>query len=240
MDGDQCEYVDDPWVITVEQLDYYTHQFLSLQRDLSGLILGPDAKHFFTKELSDVDRDGALTFPEFCTAFHLVVARKNGYALPDQLPHTLLSAFRPPTQDLQPLIVFEDAKTLRQKEVDINQQEVREKTHEQELSQSRAEQNQRTEQSSTLKPDHPNELDVNLKSRTRPSTSIDDAVKKSEEPPTPPPRPQKTHSRASSLDLNKLQQQDSDLILIFTQTLRRLGVMTDPRRFMALLFTLTS
>ncbi|XP_046724971.1 ralBP1-associated Eps domain-containing protein 2 isoform X2 [Silurus meridionalis] len=223
MDGDQCEYVDDPWVITVEQLDYYTHQFLSLQRDLSGLILGPDAKHFFTKsklpipelshiwELSDVDRDGALTFPEFCTAFHLVVARKNGYALPDQLPHTLLSAFRPPTQDLQPLIVFEDAKTLRQKEVDINQQEVREKTHEQELSQSRAEQNQRTEQSSTLKPDHPNELDVNLKSRTRPrsysSTSIDDAVKKSEEPPTPPPRPQKTHSRASSLDLNKLQQQ---------------------------------
>ncbi|KAL0157762.1 hypothetical protein M9458_045838, partial [Cirrhinus mrigala] len=38
-------------------------------------------------------------------------------------------------------------------------------------------------------------------------TSIDDAMKKVEEPPTPPPRPQKTHSRASSLDLNKLFQQ---------------------------------
>lgn len=32
-------------------------------------------------------------------------------------------------------------------------------------------------------------------------------MKKAEEPPTPPPRPQKTHSRASSLDLNKLFQQ---------------------------------
>ncbi|XP_034167706.2 ralBP1-associated Eps domain-containing protein 2 isoform X4 [Pangasianodon hypophthalmus] len=224
MDVDQCGYSDDPWVITAEQLDYYTHQFLSLQRDLSGLVLGPDAKNFFTKsklpipelshiwELSDVDRDGALTFPEFCTAFHLVVARKNGYALPDHLPHTLLSAFRPPPQDSQPLIMFEDTDTLRQKEMGIiNQQEVREETHEQEFSQERAEQNQPIQQSSTLKPDPPNELDVNAKSRTRPrsysSTSIDDAMKKSEEPPTPPPRPQKTHSRASSLDLNKLLQQ---------------------------------
>lgn len=32
-------------------------------------------------------------------------------------------------------------------------------------------------------------------------------MKKAEEPPTPPPRPQKSHSRASSLDLNKLFQQ---------------------------------
>ncbi|MCI4387863.1 hypothetical protein PGIGA_G00078840 [Pangasianodon gigas] len=224
MDVDQCGYSDDPWVITAEQLDYYTHQFLSLQRDLSGLVLGPDAKNFFTKsklpipelshiwELSDVDRDGALTFPEFCTAFHLVVARKNGYALPDHLPHTLLSAFRPPPQDSQPLIMFEDTETLRRKEMGIiNQQEVREETHEQEFSQERAEQNQPIQQSSTIKPDPPNELDVNAKSRTRPrsysSTSIDDAMKKSEEPPTPPPRPQKTHSRASSLDLNKLLQQ---------------------------------
>ncbi|XP_047663130.1 ralBP1-associated Eps domain-containing protein 2 [Tachysurus fulvidraco] len=222
MDAAQSDYSDDPWVITSEQMDYYTHQFLSLQCDPSGLILGPDAKNFFTKsklpilelshiwELSDVDRDGALTFPEFCMAFHLVVARKNGYTLPDQLPHTLLSAFRPPPQDSQPLILFEDTETLRQKEI-ISQQEVREETHEQEFSQERAEENQMIQQSSTVKPDPPNELDVNAKSRTRPrsfsSTSIDDAMKKSEEPPTPPPRPQKTHSRASSLDLNKLLQQ---------------------------------
>ena len=29
-------------------------------------------------------------------------------------------------------------------------------------------------------------------------------MKRGEDPPTPPPRPQKTHSRASSLDLNKV------------------------------------
>lgn len=46
-----------------------------------------------------------------------------------------------------------------------------------------------------------------LTSRSYSSTSFEDAMKKAEEPPTPPPRPQKTHSRASSLDLNKLFQQ---------------------------------
>lgn len=42
------------------------------------------------RELSDVDCDGALTLAEFCAAFHLIVARKNGYPLPDKLPETLL------------------------------------------------------------------------------------------------------------------------------------------------------
>ncbi|EMP25681.1 RalBP1-associated Eps domain-containing protein 2 [Chelonia mydas] len=41
------------------------------------------------------------------------------------------------------------------------------------------------------------------------STSIEDTMKKGEEPPTPPPRPQKSHSRASSLDLNKIFQQNT-------------------------------
>lgn len=43
-------------------------------------------------------------------------------------------------------------------------------------------------------------------------------MKKAEEPPTPPPRPQKTHSRASSLDLNKLFQQGApgrDFLSVF-------------------------
>lgn len=48
------------------------------------------------RELSDVDKDGALTFPEFCTAFHLIVARKNGYLLPETLPATLRPGFVEP------------------------------------------------------------------------------------------------------------------------------------------------
>ncbi|XP_049318840.1 ralBP1-associated Eps domain-containing protein 2 isoform X1 [Astyanax mexicanus] len=223
------EYSDDPWRITVEQLQYYTHQFRTLQPDLSGLILGTVAKNFFTKsklpipelshiwELSDVDRDGALSFPEFCTAFHLVVARKNGYPLPERLPHTLQAAFGdqslPQQQNPQPLVVFDSA-TPRAAEMGlINQQEVREEMYKLEFSPKREAdpQDQQTQQTSTLKPDPPQELELSVKSRTRPrsysSTSIDDAMKKVEEPPTPPPRPQKTHSRASSLDLNKLFQQ---------------------------------
>lgn len=46
--------------------------------------------YLICRELSDVDCDGALTLAEFCAAFHLVVARKNGYLLPDSLPETLL------------------------------------------------------------------------------------------------------------------------------------------------------
>ncbi|XP_039562781.1 ralBP1-associated Eps domain-containing protein 1 isoform X14 [Passer montanus] len=63
---------------------------------------GSAAKEFFTKsklpilelshiwELSDFDKDGALTLDEFCAAFHLVVARKNGYDLPEKLPESLM------------------------------------------------------------------------------------------------------------------------------------------------------
>ncbi|XP_074156000.1 ralBP1-associated Eps domain-containing protein 2 isoform X4 [Sminthopsis crassicaudata] len=94
-------YPDDPWRITEEQREYYINQFKSLQPDLSSFISGSLAKNFFTKskltipelsyiwELSDVDCDGALTLPEFCAAFHLIVARKNGYPLPESLPQTL-------------------------------------------------------------------------------------------------------------------------------------------------------
>ncbi|KAL7824245.1 hypothetical protein AOLI_G00330200 [Acnodon oligacanthus] len=169
------EYSDDPWRITGEQLQYYTHQFRTLQPDLNALILGTVAKNFFTKsklpipelshiwELSDVDRDGALTFPEFCTAFHLVVARKNGYPLPERLPHTLRAAFgeqslpHPPAT--QTLIVFEDSVASRQTDMGlISQQEVREEPHQRDFSPQRAAApqdqpaEQPTLQSSTLKP----------------------------------------------------------------------------------------
>lgn len=45
---------------------------------------------YLFRELSDFDKDGALTLDEFCAAFHLVVARKNGYDLPEKLPESLM------------------------------------------------------------------------------------------------------------------------------------------------------
>lgn len=238
------EYTDDdPWRITEEQLEYYTNQFKTLQPDLGALILGTIAKNFFTKsklpipelshiwELSDVDRDGALTFSEFCTAFHLIVARKNGYPLPESLPPTLRPGFLqeediPETpESVEPLIVFEDAE-LRPNQMDRSIRErlqpglatkpdIPDESCQQDVGVKRATASQ---QKLTLqlgafpeRPEPPHELDTQMRTKTRPrsysSTSIEDAMKKAEEPPTPPPRPQKTHSRASSLDLNKLFQQ---------------------------------
>ncbi|XP_075059206.1 ralBP1-associated Eps domain-containing protein 1 isoform X2 [Mixophyes fleayi] len=98
----QSTSYDDPWKITDEQRQYYVNQFKNIQPDLNGFIPGSAAKEFFTKsklpipelshiwELSDFDKDGALTLDEFCAAFHLVVARKNGYDLPEKLPESLM------------------------------------------------------------------------------------------------------------------------------------------------------
>ncbi|KAL4656891.1 ralBP1-associated Eps domain-containing protein 2-like isoform X1 [Arapaima gigas] len=260
------DYADDPWRITEEQREYYIHQFRSLQPNLGALILGSVARNFFTKsklpipelshiwELSDVDHDGALTLTEFCIAFHLIVARKNGYPLPETLPMTLVPSFiekdaappraqnedgfftmslvkqkkEPvPSEKAESLIFFEetepgsrpqnenDHQTLLSK-MTMSKQDMKEEHCKSVFSpkrmavatmQDKPPELPRTAENS----DPPLDLDPHMRSRTRPrsysSTSIEEAMKKTEDPPTPPPRPQKTHSRASSLDLNKLFQQ---------------------------------
>ncbi|XP_054645413.1 ralBP1-associated Eps domain-containing protein 2 isoform X3 [Dunckerocampus dactyliophorus] len=277
---------NDPWRMTEEQREYYTNQFQSLQPDLGAFILGAVAKNFFTKsklpipelshiwELSDMDRDGALTFSEFCTAFHLIVARKNGFPLPESLPPSLRPGCAPQDKDApqhtQPLLVFGDSNAGLNK---MNVPEAIEKaaagwkwlpgctwdtpapaSMSATVSVAKAQQDVEEEsrkavcsfrsvvalqEGATLqtgafcgRPGPPSicgshvciiehdafakwpssqDLDPHTKTKTRPrsfsSTSIEDAMRKVEEPPTPPPRPQKSHSRASSLDLNKLFQQ---------------------------------
>ncbi|XP_074048455.1 ralBP1-associated Eps domain-containing protein 2 isoform X9 [Macrotis lagotis] len=130
-------YPDDPWRITEEQREYYINQFKSLQPDPSSFISGSLAKNFFTKskltipelsyiwELSDVDCDGALTLPEFCAAFHLIVARKNGYSLPESLPQTLQpdylqTAFLKPKRDCALFDSYSESMTVNQQPRDLN------------------------------------------------------------------------------------------------------------------------
>uniref|UniRef100_A0A8D0HQK6 RALBP1 associated Eps domain containing 2 n=1 Tax=Sphenodon punctatus TaxID=8508 RepID=A0A8D0HQK6_SPHPU len=216
-------YPDDPWRITEEQQEYYINQFKFLQPDLNSFISGSVAKNFFTKsklpipelshiwELSDVDCDGALTLAEFCAAFHLVVARKNGYPLPDTLPETLLpdylqTASLKPKRDCVLFDSYSESLPVGQQTRDFNRTE---KTSVEEVP----------DKSSLVQETNNNDkqgmrlfsfgFDVLFFFRSYSSTSIEDAIKKGGDPPTPPPRPQKSHSRASSLDLNKIFQQNT-------------------------------
>ncbi|XP_041352222.1 ralBP1-associated Eps domain-containing protein 1-like isoform X2 [Gigantopelta aegis] len=98
----EAESVDDIWSITEEQREYYEKQFKTMQPELTGIITGPVAKEFFEKsklpvlelskiwQLSDLNRDGALSIDEFCIAMHLVVLRRNDIELPEQLPISLM------------------------------------------------------------------------------------------------------------------------------------------------------
>ncbi|XP_053563372.1 ralBP1-associated Eps domain-containing protein 2 [Bombina bombina] len=256
---------EDPWRITEEQREYYTNQFITLQPDLKSFISGSVAKNFFTKsklpipelshiwELSDVDCDGALTLPEFSAAFHLIVARKNGYDLPSALPQTLLSEIIQTApvnlvadgayeSYIAPSIVCQARKELEtvcedpasseplilfDVETSNNERTSSEPTpHQNALKQDpnndekEALSAHAVSQITPAEPKHFQALKtvVNKEShfhKTRPrsrsysSTSIEETMKKMEDPPTPPPRPQKTHSRASSLDLSRIIQHNS-------------------------------
>ncbi|XP_038059152.1 ralBP1-associated Eps domain-containing protein 1-like isoform X3 [Patiria miniata] len=107
---------EDVWLITPEQRVYYTKQFTTLQSDPNGLLSGADSKEFFEKsklptaelskiwQLSDVNKDGTLSLAEFCTAMHLVVARKHKVELPEQLPASLIPVIGP-KQDEVPTFI---------------------------------------------------------------------------------------------------------------------------------------
>ncbi|XP_040853574.1 ralBP1-associated Eps domain-containing protein 2 isoform X2 [Ochotona curzoniae] len=229
-------YPEEPWRITDEQREYYVNQFRSLQPDPTSFISGSVAKNFFTKsklsipelsyiwELSDADCDGALTLPEFCAAFHLIVARKNGYPLPEGLPPTLQpeylqAAFPKPKWECTLFDSYSESMPANQQPRDLNRME---KTSVKEMADfpiptqdvtgddkqalkstvNEALPKDASEDSAT--PKDSNGLKARPRSRSYSSTSIEEAMKRGEDPPTPPPRPQKTHSRASSLDLNKV------------------------------------
>ncbi|MEQ2170034.1 hypothetical protein GOODEAATRI_031121, partial [Goodea atripinnis] len=169
----------------------------------------------------DVDRDGALTFTEFCIAFHLIVARKNGYPLPDRLPPTLQLGFAQHEEEQIP-DTAEVGKIPATFCVELKDDLVQSKDFFNSIGQT-IEVFTLLHESSLFMVSFCVFLTIQLcvyslssvvfvhlcdfPSRSYSSTSIEDAIKKAEEPPTPPPRPQKTHSRASSLDLNKLFQQ---------------------------------
>uniref|UniRef100_A0A2K6S9D2 RALBP1 associated Eps domain containing 2 n=1 Tax=Saimiri boliviensis boliviensis TaxID=39432 RepID=A0A2K6S9D2_SAIBB len=224
---DNSSYLDEPWRITEEQREYYVNQFRSLQPDPSSFISGSVAKNFFTKsklsipelsyiwELSDADCDGALTLPEFCAAFHLIVARKNGYPLPEGLPPTLQpeylqAAFPKPKWDCQLFDSYSESLPANQQPRDLNRMEKTsvKDTADLPVPTQDATGDDKQVLKSTVNEALPKDVSEDP-GRRKPflsysSTSIEEAMKRGEDPPTPPPRPQKTHSRASSLDLNKV------------------------------------
>ncbi|XP_026951515.1 ralBP1-associated Eps domain-containing protein 2 isoform X5 [Sagmatias obliquidens] len=140
LQDNNSSYPDEPWRITEEQREYYVNQFRSLQPDPSSFISGSVAKNFFTKsklsipelsyiwELSDADCDGALSLPEFCAAFHLIVARKNGYPLPEGLPPTLQpeylqAAFPKPKRECALFDSYSESVPANQQPRDLNRME---------------------------------------------------------------------------------------------------------------------
>uniref|UniRef100_A0A672S6D7 RalBP1-associated Eps domain-containing protein 1-like n=1 Tax=Sinocyclocheilus grahami TaxID=75366 RepID=A0A672S6D7_SINGR len=271
----QISGYDDPWKITDEQRQYYINQFKTIQADLTGLIPGSAAKEFFTKsklpilelshiwELSDFDKDGALTLDEFCAAFHLVVARKNGYDLPEKLPESLMpklidlddSAVPEPATEVDfsasPVEVTPNKSpsmpSLNQNWSELNQSNedtaivhpvpirmTPSKIHMQEMELKRTG-SDHTHPTSPLMANPPELSDETKLAATIkfPGTTVGDGYSSSDSftsdqepissavnrqrshsgtspeglkvvaPPPPPPRPHASHSRSSSLDMNR-------------------------------------
>uniref|UniRef100_A0A452TTS1 RALBP1 associated Eps domain containing 2 n=1 Tax=Ursus maritimus TaxID=29073 RepID=A0A452TTS1_URSMA len=216
-------YPDEPWRITEEQREYYVNQFRSLQPDPSSFISGSVAKNFFTKsklsipelsyiwELSDADCDGALTLPEFCAAFHLIVARKTGYPLPEGLPPTLQpeylqAAFPKPKRECSLFDSYSESMPANQQPRELNRMEklsIKDMADFPVPAQDVTSDDKQALLQRLKLCCLPSDLPL-FCCRSYSSTSIEEAMKRGEDPPTPPPRPQKTHSRASSLDLNKV------------------------------------
>lgn len=110
---------DDIWTIKPKLYSYYEKQFKTMEPNLNGFIIGSVAKPFFERsklplnelskiwELSDVTKDGALSFAEFCTAMHLVVLRVRNFDLPNELPEKL--------QPYAPLIDFNNDAPINSK-----------------------------------------------------------------------------------------------------------------------------
>ncbi|XP_077977816.1 ralBP1-associated Eps domain-containing protein 1-like [Glandiceps talaboti] len=103
---------EEVWRISEEQQEYYMNQFKILQPDIKGVIQGSTAREYFQKsklplpelsqiwQLSDVNKDGALSIEEFFTAMHLVVLRKHDIDLPEVLPPCLVPKMgSPATED---------------------------------------------------------------------------------------------------------------------------------------------
>ena len=89
------------WVLSEEQVVYYTRHFCRLQPDLFSFVDAIAAKDFFSRssldtsclseiwDLSDVNQDGVLSLDEFCIAMHLSVGRRHGLPVPQTLPPAL-------------------------------------------------------------------------------------------------------------------------------------------------------
>ena len=103
----------DPWLISSIQAEYYLNQFTIHQSDIKCSLSGQLASKLFEKsrlsrtelchvwELADIDKNGKLTVVEFMIAFHLIVARKNQFELPLNLPTRLLNSGRKSFKNLK-------------------------------------------------------------------------------------------------------------------------------------------